>query len=449
MSITGTPNPSPAGSRNAAEDRLPVAVLSVLALLQAVVVLLSGGGIAVKTIAIGLAIASVFVRLRVLVIFAGLIAINFIVHLVLLTPSFPYRVAHVAILAAYGATALAGLAAMVPKVRFAPALAVASLLAMSFVAAEALIPRIVPPSIVGQAGVIWMGRPRSDPSLEPRYTPYAILQTVYPDNPRGYFEKTQTGESSPAIHYSVTYSLNALGCRGRDYSIPKPPGRHRILVLGNSSALGVGVHEHDTFPDRLERSLNAASQASSDHGYDVINCGARGYSTREQRVFYEQIAFRYEPDVVLVSMSERDNLSSREERQRGFVHESASYENLLLTARLIQYARHEGRRPFEYSGAVEELAKLNDACRVRGARLAVVIFRNVDASPHWRDLVTAVSGKLQPLDIPVLDLGLAILKEHQASDLSVHPLDENPNEVAHRVAADEIERLLRRHGMIG
>jgi hypothetical protein len=448
MLTTGTPDSSPTGGRTAADDRLPVAILSVLALLQAVLVLVSGGGFATEAVSVGLAIASIFVRLRVLIVFAGLIVINFIVHLAVLPVPFPYRLAHIAILAAYGATGLAGLASLIPKVRFAAALAVASVLATAVVAAEAAIPRLLPPSVIGQVHVKWIGPWPSDRTAEPLYTPYAIQQTVYPDNPRGYFAKTPPDESSIGP-YSVTYSLNALGCRGRDYSIPKPAGRYRILVLGNSSALGVGVHEQDTFSDRLEKSLNAATQASSEDRYEVINCGARGSSTREQRVFYEQIASRYEPDVVLVAMSERDNLSERDEQQGGFVHEHSRYEDLLLTARLIQYARHQGQRPFEYSHVAEELAALNEACRVRRARLAVVLFRNVEAAPHWRDLATAVSAKLQPLDVPVLDLGLALLKDHSASDVAVDALDQNPNEIAHRIAAEEIERMLRHHGMIG
>jgi hypothetical protein len=295
--------------------------------------------------------------------------------------------------------------------------------------------------------VKWIGGPQADPALGEIYAPYSVLQSLYPDNPRGYFGEIQSSVPASPPEYSVSYSLNALGCRGRDYPIPRPPGRRRVLVLGSSNAFGVGVHESDTFAPRLERLLTPPG-TPADKGYDVINCGAPGYGTREQRLFYEQVAWRYEPDVVLVAMSDRDNLSRREEERLGYVADRAKYDRLLLSARLYQYARHEGRRPFEYSGAMEELSRLNQACRIRGARLAVVVFRNADLSPRWRDLVTAVSMKFQGTDVPVLDLGPALLKVRPARDLVVHPLDANPNEIAHRVAAEEIERLLRRHGLV-
>src|SRR6185503_17202103 len=43
--------------------------------------------------------------------------------------------------------------------------------------------------------------------------------------------------------FSVEYRFNKMGCRGPDYQIPKPSGTKRILVLGDSSALGAGVNE--------------------------------------------------------------------------------------------------------------------------------------------------------------------------------------------------------------
>ena len=431
-----------------ADVRLPVVVLSLLAVLQALLLLVAGGGLT-RIIAVCLAVAGIYVRLPTLVVFAVLIVINFGAHLNGLAPPFPYRLAHVSILAMYGAVALAALASTVPRVRFAPALAVAGSLALALIAAEGLVERLAPPAVLGLTQVRWVGGPQPDPVLGDVYSPYAMLRTEYPDNPRGYFDVSRPSSQMPSspAEYSVTYSLNALGCRGRDYPIPRPPERGRLLVLGNSDALGVGVREADTFAARLEQSLNADPEAAV-QGYDVINCGANGYATRQQRLFYEQIAYRYEPDVVLVSMTEHDNLSRRDELRLGYAHEGGRIESLLLSARLFQYARHEGRRNFDYSGALEDLSLLRDACRSRGARLAVILFGNPERSPHWNDFATDVSTKLQGMDVPVLDLGLPLLKDHHAGDLVVHPLDANPNETAHRVAAEEIERFLRRQGLV-
>jgi len=449
MSADGA-DKSDARSGGPASVRLAVAVLSSLALLQAVVVLASGGGIVTKAVAVGLAIAGIWVRLPTLCVLASLILVNFGAHLAASTPPFPYRIAHVAILAMYGAVAIAGVAATVPRVRFAPAFGVTFVLALAFVAAEAVIEHVAPPGVLGVIQVKWIGGAQPDPVLGELYPPYEVLRTVYPDNPRGYFDETPSPQApSSATEYSVTYSLNALGCRGRDVPIPRPQDRKRILVLGGSSAFGVGVREPDTFAARLESTINALPQQSAGRGYDVINCGATGYATREQRLFYELIAFRYGADVVLLSMTDHDNLSRRDELRLGYVHQIAKYERLLLSVRLFQYARHEGRRPFDYSGTLEELSKLDASCRARGARLAVVLFGSSRISPHWNDFAKIVTAKLQGTSINVLDLGLVLAKEDPARVLTVHPLDANPNEIAHRSAAEEIEHFLRRQRLIG
>jgi hypothetical protein len=44
--------------------------------------------------------------------------------------------------------------------------------------------------------------------------------------------------------------------------------------------------------------------------------------------------------------------------------------------------------------------------------------------------------------IPVHDLGPALLELRRPEELTVHPTDAHPNEIAHRLAAEEIERFL-------
>ena len=108
--------------------------------------------------------------------------------------------------------------------------------------------------------------------------------------------------------YLVNYRFNACGCRGRDYSIPRPENTVRILVLGDSHTLGVGVHEEDTFAYQLESLLNErAEKSGSGKTYEVINCGVSGYGTQEERMFYYIMASKYEPDIVLLMMTPDDD----------------------------------------------------------------------------------------------------------------------------------------------
>ena len=258
---------------------------------------------------------------------------------------------------------------------------------------------------------------------------------------------------SPSIHphakgveYSVTFRFNGFSCRGDDYALPRPAGRNRILVLGGAAALGAGVHESDTFAARLERSLNAADQTRG--GYDVINCGATGYAVREDRQFYEEIAAQYDPTIVLLTIGADDNLSRRDAERLGYGRPLGKYEELFRTFNFFQNLRHPRQpRLIDYKNSLAEVIKLSEACKARNARLAVVVFRHEPLNSPWSDLLLGLSATLQGTDVPYLDLGQTLLKTHQPDQLVVHRFDRNPNEIAHRLAAAEIQRFLTGHGL--
>jgi hypothetical protein len=205
------------------------------------------------------------------------------------------------------------------------------------------------------------------------------------------------------------------------------------------------VHEEDTFAAELERRLNADGAARGRLlRHEVINAGVGGYSTEQERLSYELFSSAYEPEVVLLAMVFNDDLSFVDEFKLGYFATSpASLSN--LWARLQKLRRRERR--YDYSSSVRELLRLDESCRKRGAQLAVVIFRHASWEP-WPRLVRDVTEGLRGTDIPVLDLGPALLEHHRPEDLTVHPTDGHPNEIAHRLAAEEIEKFLRAQGLL-
>ena len=257
-------------------------------------------------------------------------------------------------------------------------------------------------------------------------------------------QKTATGAlvepPKPPTRYAVSYDFNGLGCRGPDYPIPAEAGRQRILALGDSYTMGVGVHQRDTFAGKLEQSLNAGGGA-----FDVINCGVSGYATREARLFYERTTAVYQPDVVLLAMVDNDDISWPDELRLGYVHFPTKFERLFLSASHVQRRRIQRRHVFDYSSSMKELLDLATAARDRNARLAVVTFR-ADNGPAWDLLSDALTATLGGTDVPVLDLGPSLFREHSVDELNVH--DGHPNEIAHGIAAAEIERFLRGNGLI-
>jgi len=251
--------------------------------------------------------------------------------------------------------------------------------------------------------------------------------------------------------YSVTYGFNDLGCRGNDYPIPRPPDHQRILALGDSFTLGVGVHQADTFEAKLEQSLNHGRSVKDAAAYEVINCGVSGYSTKEERLFYELIASKYQPNVVLLFMVNNDERSWRDDVRLGYVHDPGQGENEVALWRLVQTARHEGNRPGgDFRPNITEILKLQEDCERNHARLGVVFFRHEElADNNWGKLVDTITVGLQGKGIPVIDLGIEMLHEHNSKDLTVYsPIDNHPNEIAHADAAKQLEQFLRQEQLI-
>jgi lysophospholipase L1-like esterase len=253
--------------------------------------------------------------------------------------------------------------------------------------------------------------------------------------------------------YFISYRFNAMGCRGRDYPIPRPIGSVRILLLGDSYTLGVGVREEDTVSNQLERLLNEKKRATGGGKmYEAINCGVSGYGTREERLFYQLFGAKYEPDIVLLMMVWNDDISFLEEVQRGYVNRSpGKLELLFYSWGKIQDFRHRHPSP-DFTKNVDEILRLDGEIRKRGARLVVIIFRNdpdfageADSGEIWKRLTDTVTNGLQETGIPILDLGKALYKKYSKEDLTVHPLlDEHPNEIADAIAAREILGVLQR-----
>jgi hypothetical protein len=258
-------------------------------------------------------------------------------------------------------------------------------------------------------------------------------------------DETIVNPALPPGTYAVNYRFNATGCRGSDYAIPKASGATRILMLGNSYTLGTGIPEDATVSSQLERMLNAESPASgSAKAYEVINCAQAGYGTHEERLFYQLSAARYQPDLVLVGVTWRDDRSAWEER--------SAPSPLLFSWKLL--SDHFKLQPHaDFSRCVEELRQLQEDTRRNGARLAVFIFRNSSGSTEnalvWDKLSNSIAAGLGETTIPVLDTGKTTGQRKPDNGSYVDSRSGlEPNERAHAVAAGALLSFLRRANLL-
>jgi SGNH hydrolase-like domain, acetyltransferase AlgX len=113
--------------------------------------------------------------------------------------------------------------------------------------------------------------------------------------------------------FDILLSINGHGLRGPDYDYPKPAGKRRLLILGDSFAEGYYVDEHETARAVVEQSLNAGPCA----GWEVINGGTIAYSTDQEYLFFKEEGYRYQPDLVALLFYHNDLLYNASPRGPG------------------------------------------------------------------------------------------------------------------------------------
>jgi hypothetical protein len=251
--------------------------------------------------------------------------------------------------------------------------------------------------------------------------------------------------------YTVTYNFSGEGCREVHDSGPKTSRTKRILLLGNSFALGAGIPNESTVASGLEKLLNAGQGTNSPPDYQVINCGQSGYGTHEERMFYNLLGADYRPDVVLVAATWHDDTSVWEELSPPPL---GRFESMFFSLRALRGHLHADPHT-DFSRTVQELRELDAETQKHGAALAVFIFRNnadyagaTESGRVWNNLTQTITQGLGATKIPILDTG-KVLTQGNADDLKAHAaIPQDPNEPAHAIAARQLVPFLREHRLI-
>lgn len=122
------------------------------------------------------------------------------------------------------------------------------------------------------------------------------------DADTGWAKKADATVRKTTSEFDITIATNQFGLRDDPMSTPaKPAGAKRVLVLGDSFALGYTVDRDDLFVDLLERWWKAEGRP-----IDVVNAGTEGWSTDQEAVWLEKNGAAFQPDVVLLFPYEND-----------------------------------------------------------------------------------------------------------------------------------------------
>ncbi len=127
----------------------------------------------------------------------------------------------------------------------------------------------------------------------------------------------------------VLYETNSKAFRGPERTEAKPAGVYRILIGGDSVAMGWGTLYDDTYAARLERTL---PRALTDRTYEVINVALSGLNTQWVLWRLERIGLRYDPDLIVYGYTLNDIEGDKYRRSR-----AAPYIDLVGSSRSPVY----------------------------------------------------------------------------------------------------------------
>lgn len=296
----------------------------------------------------------------------------------------------------------------------------------------------------------------------------------------GYEMQHQTAE------FNTRIKINSEGLRDRDYPSPqKDANVFRILALGDSFTLGLGVNSEEAYPKVLESMLNRAPLGKFSK-FEVINAGVDGYGTEQEAIYLRELLQRYRPDLVIVGLYSNDvddvmagisgALVKNKVKNRLYFLSYLRSVQIVLSHALRNDIRSElfGIYQDRYSPKFEQaltktkgcLVRIRDDAREAGAETMIVIVPycfEIDRS-EWEkrgfgglytdDFMNKNMNKFSLLfdefgtaaNIPTLPL-LPVFRKSKVSPL-YFPQDPHWTRNGHRLAAESIYDFLKKRSLV-
>lgn len=121
--------------------------------------------------------------------------------------------------------------------------------------------------------------------------------------------------NSPADGGARRVQISSQGLRDQEYTLAKPAGTRRILILGDSYCEGLQVELAETFQAVLERHLAFVPDRPT---VEVINGGVSGFGTDNELLFYRHVGRDFQSDLVVLCFFTNDLEDNSASLQRRF-----------------------------------------------------------------------------------------------------------------------------------
>lgn len=286
------------------------------------------------------------------------------------------------------------------------------------------------------------------------------IDFIYDRNPRGYFRDNNT----------VRHITNGAGFRGPEILQEQSKTVYRVLFLGDSITFGEGVYFKDTYPEQFK---NLAQNDGLFNGKTVesINAGVGGYNTRNEYTLLEDIVgfYKIKPDRIVVGyyLNDADETLFKVNSNGEFTRIASGPESFIdstkkmpelfkifrtfriawnwyigkvITEKTVDYYHAAYRE--DSLGWLETKRAINDFGnfqRTTGIPITFMIFPALFRLNDYPFMVEQgkVVKELEDNNLEYISL-LPLLSKYTGPELWVHPTDQHPNEIVHKIVAEAL-----------
>lgn len=246
----------------------------------------------------------------------------------------------------------------------------------------------------------------------------------------------------------------------RDYAEKKPKDTVRVAVVGDSFSFAPYMQYDDAFPKRLERWLNL--NRSQPH-VEVMNMGVPRYSTTHE-VEVVKRAIAMQSDLIILQITLNDPEIKPYRPTALIVEQKAEPAGIYKYSKLAAFVKarlgftksHQEYREYffdlfdnpktwnNFETPIRQIKKLSADAKIPLVAVVFPLFGYPvgEGYPFYR-IHDKIAGLLKDVGIDSLDITNAYLNQ-PLDRLQVIPIeDRHPNEIGHRIAAEEILEWLK------
>ena len=159
------------------------------------------------------------------------------------------------------------------------------------------------------------------------------------------------------ITWGHPVTTNRFGFREREFEVPKPSGRYRVMVLGDSFTWGSGLSLEERYTYRIQKQLR---KAFPERDIEVLNFGKPSTPTTQHASSLDRFVDRVNPDRIVVGFC----INDPQPRAQNYAVELDNYQWLFLSIETLGRCRLVATQQF-----------LKARCDQ--------LLRNIGAIPQW------------------------------------------------------------------